>query len=372
VFILTARFVLAPLVITVFLIHKFITTRKMIDNKEEVVQYQLSMLPKRYSFTDIISMTNHLKDQLGQGGFGSVYKGELPGGHIIAIKILDNSMFSGEQLLNEISTISRICHVNVLPVEGFCSEGSNLALVYEYMPNGSLDKHIFSKKGKGMSFSWEKLHEIALGTARGIEYLHGGCGVCILHFDIKPHNILLDHNFIPKISDFGLAKLCLKEDDFVSISTTRGTIGYMAPELVSKNFDAVSCKSDVYSFGMLLLEMVAGRKNFDAKANCSSKVYFPLWVYDHLNEGGELELGNVTNVEAVIARKLCIIGLWCIQMKPSDRPTLNKVVELLEGTRNDLQMPPRPFFSTTPYMSLGELHSDSSTELLISESMEKN
>lgn len=317
-------------------------------------------------------MTNHLKDQLGQGGFGSVYKGELPGGHIIAIKILDNSMFSGEQLLNEISTISRICHVNVLPVEGFCSEGSNLALVYEYMPNGSLDMHIFSKKGKGMSFSWEKLHEIALGMARGIEYLHGGCGVCILHFDIKPHNILLDHNFIPKISDFGLAKLCLKEDDFVSISTTRGTIGYMAPELVSKNFDAVSCKSDVYSFGMLLLEMVAGRKNFDAKANCSSKVYFPLWVYDHLNEGGELELGNVTNVEAVIARKLCIIGLWCIQMKPSDRPTMNKVVELLEGTRNDLQMPPRHFFSTTPHMSLGELHSDSSTELLISESMEKN
>ena len=185
---------------------------------------------------------------------------------------------------------------------GLCSEGFKRALVYEYMPNGSLDRHIFSKENKGQTFGLEKPHEIALGTARGIEYLHNGCDVCILHFDIKPHNILLDHNFIPKVSDFGLAKFHPKENDFVSISDTRGTIGYLAPELISRNFGTVSCKSDVYGFGMVLLEMAGGRRNSNMHATRSSKAYFPSWVYDQLNKGGDLELRNVTEIESMIAR----------------------------------------------------------------------
>ena len=207
-------------------------------------------MPKRYSYADIMAITNHFKDKLGEGGFGSVYRGQLPGGCFIAVKMLGKHNFNGEEFINEVSTIGRIHHVNVVRLLGFCSEGSKRALVYEYMPNGSLDKHIFLKKGKVQPFSWEKLHEIALGTARGIEYLHGGCDICILHFDIKPHNILLDHDFVPKISDFGLAKFYPKEYDVMSISTTRGTIGYIAPELISRNFGVVSNKSDVYSFGM--------------------------------------------------------------------------------------------------------------------------
>ncbi|KAL5763411.1 hypothetical protein ACOSP7_019675 [Xanthoceras sorbifolium] len=152
------------------------------------------------------------------------------------------------------------------------------------MPNGSLNRHIFSKKENGQAFSWEKLHEIALGTARGIDYLHNGCDVCILHFDIKPHNILLDCNFIPKVADFGLAKFYPKENDFICVSATRGTIGYIAPELISRNFGVVSSKSDVYSFGMLLLEISGGRRNSFAKATRSSKAYFPSWVYDRIIE----------------------------------------------------------------------------------------
>ncbi|KAK9222109.1 hypothetical protein WN944_010541 [Citrus x changshan-huyou] len=264
--------------------------------------------------------------------------------------------------------ISRPSYLQLL---GLCSEGFKRALVYEYMPNGSLDRHIFSKENKGQTFGLEKPHEIALGTARGIEYLHNGCDVCILHFDIRPHNILLDHNFIPKVSDFGLAKFHPKENDFVSISATRGTIGYLAPELISRNFGTVSCKSDVYGFGMVLLEMAGGRRNSNMNATRSSKAYFPSWVYDQLNKGGDLELRNVTEIESMIARKLCMIGLWCIQVKAADRPSMTKVLEMLEGSIDDLQMPPKPFFSSSRHISGRETESASLTELLVSESIEE-
>ncbi|XP_006448346.2 uncharacterized protein LOC18051093, partial [Citrus clementina] len=249
------RFILAPIVFLVFLIHKYRTTLQTVDNVEKFLHNHQSWMPKRYSYPEIIAVTNHFTHKLGQGGFGSVYKGQLHTGRLIAVKMLENSKFSAEEFINEVSTIGRIHHVNVVQLLGFCSEGSKRALVYEFMPNGSLDRHIFPKESRGQSFSWEKLHEVALGTARGIEYLHNGCDVCILHFDIKPYNILLDHNFIPKVSDFGLSKFHLKENDFVSISAVRGTIGYIAPELILRNFGTVSCKSDVYGFGMVLLEM---------------------------------------------------------------------------------------------------------------------
>ncbi|XP_024046705.1 rust resistance kinase Lr10 [Citrus clementina] len=341
------RFILAPIVFLVFLIHKYRTTLQTVDNIEKFLHNHQSWMPKRYSYPEIIAVTNHFTHKLGQGGFGSVYKGQLHTGRLIAVKMLENSKFSAEEFINEVSTIGRIHHVNVVQLLGFCSEGSKRALVYEFMPNGSLDRHIFPKESRGQSFSWEKLHEVALGTARGIEYLHNGCDVCILHFDIKPHNILLDHNFIPKVSDFGLAKFHPKENDFVSISATRGTIGYIAPELISRNFGTVSCKSDVYGFGMVLLEMAGGRRNSNMNATRSSKAYFPSWVYDQLNKGGDLELQNVTEIESVIARKLCMIGLWCIQVKPADRPSMTKVLEMLEGSIDDLQMPPKPFFSSS-------------------------
>ncbi|KAK2639313.1 hypothetical protein Ddye_027108 [Dipteronia dyeriana] len=345
-----------------------------VDNVEKFLYNQQSWMPKRYSFIEIIAITNHFGDKLGQGGFGSVYKGQLLNGTLVAVKVLANSKFSGEDFINEVSTIGRIHHANVVRLLGFCSEGSKRSLVYEYMPNGSLDRHIFSKKDNDQAFGWERLHKIALGIARGIEYLHNGCDVCILHFDIKPHNILLDHNFIPKVADFGLAKFHPKENDFICMSATRGTIGYIAPELISRNFGIVSCKSDVYSFGMLLLEMAGGRRNSFAKATRSSKAYFPSWVYDQMIKGRDLELQNVSEIEGAIARKLCIIGLWCIQVKATDRPSITKVVEMLEGSIDDLQMPPRPFFassSSSKQSSIREIQSDSSTELLESESIEE-
>ncbi|KAL5830498.1 hypothetical protein ACOSQ3_019966 [Xanthoceras sorbifolium] len=363
--IIIARFILV-MVFVVFTIHRYIKTRKKVDNVEKFLHKQQSWVPKRYSYIEIIAITNHFRDKLGQGGFGSVYKGQLLNGSFIAVKVLENSKFSGEEFISEVSTIGRIHHTNVVRLLGFCSEGSKRALVYEYMPNGSLDRHIFSKKENGQAFSWEKLHEIALGTARGIDYLHNGCDVCILHFDIKPHNILLDCNFNPKVADFGLAKFYPKENDFICVSATRGTVGYIAPELISRNFGVVSSKSDVYSFGMLLLEISGGRRNSFAKATRSSKAYFPSWVYDRIIEGRDLEIQNVSEIEALIARKLCIIGLWCIQVKATDRPSIAKVVEMLEGSIDDLHMPPKPFFSSSPPRcnSIKEIQTDSSTKLL--------
>ena len=165
----------------------------------------------------------------------------------------------------------------------------------------------------------------------------------ILHFDIKPHNILLDSNFIPKVADFGLAKLYPRDNSFVPSRALRGTIGYIAPEMISRGFGVISSKSDVYSFGMLLLEMAGGRRNADPNAAHSSQSYYPSWVYDKLVEQEVREISPVGDMHE-LEKKLCIVGLWCIQMQPHGRPMMSEVIEMLEGGVDTLQMPSRPFF----------------------------
>ncbi|XP_072960675.1 LEAF RUST 10 DISEASE-RESISTANCEUS RECEPTOR-LIKE PROTEIN KINASE-like 2.5 [Typha angustifolia] len=363
------RFVFAPLSIYIFLAHKFWRTHVSVDNVERFLRNQQALTPMRYSYTDLIAITGHFREKLGQGGFGSVFKATLLSSHHVAVKMLGNSKLNGEEFINEVSTVGRIHHINVVQLLGFCSEGSKRALVYEYMPNGSLDKYIFSAKGTShRPFTWEKLNDIALGVARGIDYLHRGCDMQILHFDIKPHNVLLDHNFNPKVSDFGLAKLYPKDYSLVSLSAARGTIGYIAPELVSRSFGVVSYKSDVYSFGMLLLEMAGGRRNVDPKMENSSQVYYPSWIYDRLKQDEELMIDNSTEIHEV-ERKLCLIGLWCIQMKSANRPSMSKVVEMLEGDTDSLEMPSRPFFSSSQpnSMMLSSMKSISEQLSIISE-----
>ncbi|KAF0899004.1 hypothetical protein E2562_012695 [Oryza meyeriana var. granulata] len=215
-------FVLAPLAVLIFLAQRYWTTRITIDAVEKFLRMQLMLGPTRYTYTDIIAMTSHFRDKLGHGGFGSVFKGVIfPGEVHVAIKMLANYNCNGEEFISEVSTIGSIHHVHVVRLVGFCAEEMRRALVYEYMPHGSLDKFIFSPE---KSFSWDKLNEIALGIAKGINYLHEGCEMQILHFDIKPHNILLDSNFIPKIADFGLAKLYPRDNSFVTVSAARGTM----------------------------------------------------------------------------------------------------------------------------------------------------
>ncbi|XP_052165597.1 rust resistance kinase Lr10-like [Oryza glaberrima] len=338
------RFVFAPLAVMIFLTHKYWKTRIAIDAVEKFLRMQEMLGPKRYAYTDIIAITSHFRDKLGQGGYGSVYKGVLhPGDIHVAIKMLDGkSNCNGEDFISEVATIGRIHHINVVRLVGFCSEEMRRALVYEYMPRGSLDKYIFSSE---RSFSWDKLNEIALGIAKGINYLHQGCDMQILHFDIKPQNILLDDNFVPKVADFGLAKLYPRDKSFVSDRALRGTVGYIAPEMVSRSFGVISSKSDVYSFGMLLLEMAGGRRNADPNANSNaSRAYYPAWVYNQLIAYQQVdEISNIADMHE-LERKLCLVGLWCIQMRSHDRPTMSEAIEMLEGDVDALQVPPRPFF----------------------------
>ncbi|KAK9147293.1 hypothetical protein Scep_006050 [Stephania cephalantha] len=271
----------------------------------------------------------------------------LPNEIPVAVKILNCAKDNGEDFINEVGTMGTIHHVNVVRLFGFCADEFNRALVYEFLHNDSLEKFIFLRNSKNAFLGWPKLQDIAIGIAKGIEYLHQGCDQRILHFDIKPHNILLDYNLNPKISDFGLAKLCSKDKSAVSMSAARGTMGYIAPEVVSRNFGNVSHKSDVYSFGMMLLEMVGGRKNIDAMAENSSQVYFPEWIYGRLHEAEHLEIKVESEGDEKIAKKLSIVGLWCVQWYPVDRPSISSVVQMLEGETENLTIPPNPFASTT-------------------------
>ena len=301
-----------------------------------------ALKPARYSYADIKRITNQFKDKLGEGGYGKVYKGKLSNEIFVAVKVLNNVKGNGEEFINEVGTIGRIHHVNMVRLVGYCADGFRRALVYEFLPNDSLEKFIFNNTLLG----WEKLQDIAMGIARGIEYLHQGCDQRIVHFDIKPHNILLDQNMNPKISDFGQAKLCSKEHSAVSMTAARGTMGYIAPEVLSRSVGKVSCKSDVYSFGMLLLEMVGGRKNTDIKAN-TNEVYFPEWIYDHLDKGKDLQIRIEEDGDAIVIKKLAILGLWCIQWYPVDRPSMKEVVQMLEGEGENMSMPPNPFAAAT-------------------------
>ncbi|XP_048428778.1 LEAF RUST 10 DISEASE-RESISTANCE LOCUS RECEPTOR-LIKE PROTEIN KINASE-like 2.1 isoform X2 [Pyrus x bretschneideri] len=329
--------------------------KKQNQNRQIVETFLRSYGPlqvRRYSYSEVKKMTNSFKEKLGQGGYGAVYKGKLKDGCLVAVKVLTKLTGDGEEFINEVAAISRTSHVNVVALLGFCFEGSKRALIYEFMPNGSLEKFIFDSNTPNIGhdhLGWEALDQISLGVAQGLEYLHRGCSTRILHFDIKPHNILLDENFTPKISDFGLAKICNRKESIVSMLGARGTTGYIAPEVFSRNFGNVSHKSDVYSYGMMLSAMVGGRRNIDAEAENTSEIYFPHWIYKHLELDEELGLQSVANEEdKARARKMIIVSLWCIQTDPSKRPAMKEVIDMLEGSVDSLQIPPKPYLYSPP------------------------
>ncbi|CAI0397141.1 unnamed protein product [Linum tenue] len=277
---------------------------------EEFLDDYKALKPTRFSYADIKRITNQFNDELGRGAHGTVFKGKLSSEIQVAVKVLDNNVIT--------------------------TKGNEQDFVNEVGAMGN-EQH--------SSLGWKKLQEIAIGIAKGIEYLHQGCHQRILHFDIKPHNILLDQDFNPKISDFGLAKLCAKDQSAISMTAARGTIGYIAPEVFSRNFGSVSYKADVYSFGMLLLEIVGGRKNVDVtSADGVNQIYFPEWIYSLFSESGE-DVEEEEKEYGKIRKKLAIVGLWCIQWNPVDRPPMKLVVQMLEGEGDNLTPPPNPVSS---------------------------
>jgi serine/threonine protein kinase len=308
------------LLLAIFALYRFYTYDKAEKEHQAKIEKFLddyrNFRPTRYSYADIKRITNQFTEKLGEGAYGTVFKGKLSNEIHVAVKILNTSKGNGEEFINEVGTMGRIHHVNVVRLVGFCADGFRRALVYEFLPNDSLEKFISSTAAKNRILNWDKLQDIAFGVAKGIEYLHQGCDQRILHFDIKPHNVLLDQNFNPKISDFGLAKLCSKDQSAVSMTTARGTMGYIAPEVFSRNFGNVSSKADVYSFGILLLEIVGGRKNVDVTVENTSQVYFPEWIYNLLEQKEDIRIFVEDDGDAKIAKKLAIVGLWCIQWHP--------------------------------------------------------
>ncbi|KAF7034614.1 hypothetical protein CFC21_045599 [Triticum aestivum] len=333
------------------------------SSMEEMLRKYGSLAPKRYKYSELKQMTSSFKDKLGEGGYGMVFRGSLQDGCAVAVKLLKVSKGNGEEFLNEAISICRTSHINIVCLLGFCLEGAKRALVYEYMANGSLEKYIYTENSD-LVIGWDKLQQIALGIARGLEYLHQGCSTRIIHFDIKPQNILLDEDFCPKIADFGLAKLChLKAGSILSVAEARGTIGFIAPEVFSRGFGVVSTKSDVYSYGMMLMEMVGGRIN-KGKGNTesSSDVYFPNRIYDSVAE--QVQTCEVICDLEEAMRKMALVGLWCIQTNPENRPSMSKVIDMLEKSINELEMPPKPFLSCpsvpsylSPHTSYGYISS---------------
>jgi hypothetical protein len=295
-----------------------------------------------FTYRDMQSVTKNFSEKLGGGAFGSVFKGLLPDATatVVAVKKLEGFRQGEKQFRAEVSTIGTIQHVNLIRLLGFCSEGTRRLLVYEHMPNGSLDRHLFvSSSGHGV-LSWETRYQIALGIARGLDYLHEKCRDCIIHCDIKPENILLDDAFAAKVADFGLAKLMGR--DFSRVLTTmRGTVGYLAPEWISGA--AVTAKADVFSYGMLLFEIVSGRRNVEQRRD-GTVDFFPSTAVSRLLDGDvksavDGRLGGDADMDE--AERACKVACWCVQDDEGARPTMGMVVQVLEGLV-DATMPPIP------------------------------
>lgn len=307
-----------------------------IENFEELIPL------KRYNYAEVKEITNSFAQEIGRGGYGIVYEGNLCEGLKVAVKVLKESKKNGEDFINEVASMSRTSYIHIVSLLGFCYEGSKRAIIYEFVENGSLDKFITSQPS--LRIDMGKMYDIALGVARGLQYLHYACKTRIVHFDIKPQNILLGKDLCPKISDFGLARLCGSKESILWMSETRGTIGYIAPEVFSRIYGRVSHKSDVYSYGMLVLEMMGARNRNSVSDNNSSSMYFPDWIYKSLEKGDckrFLEDQITEDEDDEFARKMILVGLSCIQACPSDRPSMNRVVEMMEGSLSALEAPPK-------------------------------
>ncbi|GJN39149.1 hypothetical protein PR202_gb28248 [Eleusine coracana subsp. coracana] len=308
-------------------------------------------------YSDLRRATKNFSKKIGGGSFGSVYKGTLPGGNncncnaaTIAVKRLEGLLCLGEkQFRNEVRTIGTIHHVNLVRLRGFSSRGStDRLLVYDYMPNGSLDKALFFGRSTTCRplLSWRARFQIAVGAARGLLYLHDGCRDRIIHCDVKPENILLDEGMVAKVADFGMAKLVGREFSRV-LTTVRGTIGYLAPEWISGV--PITAKADVYSYGMVLMEIISGRRN---ARYCSSEEkgmmmseYFPLVAARMVSEGeplvGLLDERLNGDVDERELDRACRVACWCVQDDEADRPTMEQVVQALEGVVA-VDVPPIP------------------------------
>ncbi|XP_035835524.1 probable leucine-rich repeat receptor-like serine/threonine-protein kinase At3g14840 [Helianthus annuus] len=286
-----------------------------------------------FTLRQIKTATNNfdVANKIGEGGFGSVYKGVLPSGTLIAVKQLSSKSKQGNrEFLNELGMISALQHPHLVKLYGCCIEGNQLLLAYEYMENNSLARALFGPKEWQLELDWPTRYRICIGIARGLAFLHEESRLKIVHRDIKATNVLLDKDLNAKISDFGLARL--NEEDKTHISTrVAGTYGYMAPEYAMRGY--LTDKADVYSYGIVLLEIVSGMANVADRENENQFVLleraFALKATGNLMDLVDPKLGSEYDIQEMMV--VINLALVCTAITPTDRPTMSSVVSMLEG-----------------------------------------
>ncbi|PON80631.1 Serine/threonine protein kinase [Parasponia andersonii] len=285
--------------------------------------------PRRFSYDEICSTTSNFSELLGQGGFGTVFKGVLKNGTPVAVKRLHNR-HGTQEFLAEVETIGNLHHINLVRLIGFCASRKHRMLVYDYMRKGFLDKWLFRQNLDG-AFDWNTRKKIVIDVAKGLTYLHEECRHKIAHFDVKPHNILLYDNFSAKLSYFGLSKLIKRDANSPVIIGRRGTSSYQAPEW---QHSRISVKADVFSFGIVLLEIICRRNVLDYSQTPSDvhllsllvKKAFENQLRDMIDRRSE-DMQN--HVEEAI--DLMRLGMWCADGDCNRRPSMSTVVKILEG-----------------------------------------
>ncbi|KAM0933692.1 putative protein kinase RLK-Pelle-SD-2b family [Dioscorea sansibarensis] len=323
---------------------------------------KVSGMPARFSYEVLRIATEDFSKKLGQGGFGSVFEGELPDGVKVAVKRLDNIGQGKKEFLTEVQTIGSIHHIKLVRLIGFCAEKTYRLLVYEYMANGSLDNWIFHAS-KADAFDWNTRLRIITDIAKGLSYLHEECRQRIAHLDIKPQNILLDEKFNAKVSDFGLSKLIDREQSQV-MTRMRGTPGYLAPEWLTS---IITEKVDIYSFGVVVMEIVCGRKNLDY-VQPEENIHLVRQLQTFHQENKLEDLVDSRSHDMQLHKKEVVeiiwLAMWCLQADSSRRPLMSEVVKVLEGSMNVEHELDFDFLSSTPPVPPNAKHWSASAPLM--------
>ncbi|CAI9090990.1 OLC1v1025900C1 [Oldenlandia corymbosa var. corymbosa] len=336
------------------------------DNYEKPKLEELSV----YEYETLVNATEcfHSKNQIGQGGFGPVYKGKLSNGNEVAVKRLSNSSSQGlQEFMNEVSVISKLQHRNLVRLLGCCIEKEEKMLVYEYMPNTSLDAYIFDPQKQEL-LDWNRRCIIIEGIGRGLLYLHRDSRLRIIHRDLKASNILLDEELNPKISDFGLARIFGGKQDQANTNRVVGTFGYMAPEYAMRG--EFSEKSDVYSFGVLLLEIISGRRNTSFYHDEEKLLSLLGYAWKLWNDNQALNLafteGFDPGTEMEILR--CVhVALLCVQESADERPNMFTVLLMLNSEIGDLPPPKLPAYTARTMSPFEEYQSCSINDLSLTD-----
>ncbi|XP_071716897.1 cysteine-rich receptor-like protein kinase 2 [Rutidosis leptorrhynchoides] len=356
-----AVLLVASMIFIYILKHRYVQKKRKgsYDAKKLVKMLNDTSLNFKYSTVEEATENWEESNKLGQGGFGTVYKGVLKDGREIAVKrLFFNNKFRAADFYNEVNMISSVEHKNLVRLLGCSCSGPESFLVYEYLPNMSLDHFIFDAT-KGKVLNWEKRFIIIIGTAEGLVYLHENTKTRIIHRDIKAANILLDLRFRPKIADFGLARSF--QDDKSHISTAiAGTLGYMAPEYLAHG--QLTEKADVYSFGVLLLEVVTGIENNKSKnVDYTDSLVITTWKHFQEKTVDQIFDPNLmmhifpnSNYRKEVV-KVVHVGLLCTQEDPSLRPTMSTVLKMLAKDDEPLPAPSNPPFMDEKTMELNEI-----------------